>query len=212
MAKKKMPERRIIVTIDISAQPLNTARLPFTREIPRSGGQPRNLSDLELERNMARLAERYRDEVAQQAAEHALSWSYSSERTSKRQVTRIASGDTDLLIIAQPTRASPPPTPRVLLLDADRPGVLQALDAVLETAAYEDVEILVHGEFDAAALNEVLNAYPGTTRRLMGAPSLDELLTNPSYRPSLVLMARDAAPAELDPCLRLAACPVVLAA
>ncbi len=240
MAKKKMPERRIIVTIDISAQPtpaialaaalakaskralhglfiedtdlLNVARLPFTREIPRSGGQPRNLSDLELERNMARLAERYRGELERQAAENALQWSYSSERTSKRQVTRIASGDTDLLIIAQPTRSRTPPSPRILLLDADRPGVLQALDAVLDTAGYENVEILVHGEFDAAALNEVLNAYPGTTRRLMGGPSLDELLIDPSYRPSLVLLSRDARPAELDPCLQLAGCPVVLAA
>jgi hypothetical protein len=239
MVKKKTPERRIIVTIDISAQPnpaialaaalakarkrelhglfiedtelLNVARLPFTREFPRFGGQSRELSDMDLERNMARMAERYRAELARQATEHALSWSYSSERTSKRQLTRIASGDTDLLIISQPNRENGARMPRILLLDADRASVLQALDTVLEAAAYDEVEILVHGEFAAATLNDVLNSYPGTTRRLMGAPSLEELLTNPRYRPSLVLLARNAEAAELDSCLRLADCPVVLA-
>ena len=133
MAKKKTPERRIIVTVDISAQPapaialatalakarkralhglfiedtdlLNVARLPFSREFPRFGGPPREFSDLELERNMARLAERYRSELARLAAEHALPWTYASERTSKRQITRIESGDTDILIISQPMRA-----------------------------------------------------------------------------------------------------------
>lgn len=240
MAKKKTPERRIVVTVDIASQPshafalaaalaklrkgalhglfiedtdlLNVARLPFAREFPRIGGPPRELDGLDLQRSMTRLAERYRAELAARAEENALPWTYSSERTSKRQITRIASGDTDILIIAQPTRAGSAPLPRILLLDADKPGVLQALDAILEAMHYEAVEIMVHGNFDAVALKTVLDAHSGTTRRLMGAPSLGELLTDPHYRPGLVLLARDAAPDELEPCLRLADCPVVLAA
>lgn len=240
MAKKRTPERRIVVTLDISSQPgrafalaaalaklrkgalhglfiedtdlLNVARLPFAREYPRFGGPPRNLDGMDLQRSMARLAERYRDELAARAEENALPWTYSSERTSKRQVTRIESGDTDILIISQPTRSGSVPSPRILLLDADKPAVLQALDAVLEAMNYDAVEVMVRGNFDAVELKQVLDAHSGTTRRLMGAPSLDELLTDPHYRPGLVLLARDAPSEELDPCLRLADCPVVLAA
>lgn len=240
MAKKKAPEQSIVVTIDLAAQPgaaialaaalakarnrrlhglfiedtdlLNVARLPFTREFPRLGGPSRVLSDLELERDMTRMAERCRRELERLAGEHALQWSYASERTSKRRLTRIASGDTDILVIAQPTRQGANQPHRILLLDADKPGVLTALDAILEAMRYDQVEILVRGEFDAVALKSILDSYPGTTRRLMGGPSLGELLTDSHYRPSLVLLARDAGPGELESCLRLAECPVVLAA
>lgn len=240
MAKRKTPDRRIVVTIDLAAQSaaafalaaalakarkrelhglfiedtdlLNVARLPFTREFPRLGGPPRALSGVELERFMAREAERSRRELERLAAEYALQWSYASERTSKRQLTRIASGDTDILVISQPARQTTSQARRILLLHADNPGVLGALDTILDAMHYEQVEILVHGEFDAVALKDILNKYPGTTRRLMGGPSLAELLTDSHYRPSLVLLARDERPGDLETCLRRAECPVVLAA
>lgn len=238
MAKKRATEGRIVVTIDTAGQAapairlaaalakaqrralhglfiedtdlLTVAKLPFTREYPRSGGVPRELSDREVERGMARLAERFRSELERQATEAALNWSYGAIRTSKRQLTHIKDSEAELLVIGQPGTARD--SRRILLLDGNRPGVIGALDAVLAAPFYRDAELLVRGDFDSAALNDVLAAHPAVTRRLMGAPALEEILTNPGYKPSLVMLARDAEPAELQPCLRLADCPVVIAA
>jgi nucleotide-binding universal stress UspA family protein len=237
MAKTKTPEQRIVVTIDITAQAapaialaaalararkralhglfiedtdlLNVARLPFTLEFSRFGGPPRDLSDTELERSMARLAARYRKDLEQQALALALPWSYASVRSSKRLVIGHEEASAELLVIGQPARAAAVRTPRVLLLDGNRPGVLQALAAVLDAPGYESAELMVHGEFDSQMLNTLLASHPQVTRRLMGAPSLDELLTSPRYQPSLVLLAQDAD--EIDPCLQLADCPVIVA-
>jgi hypothetical protein len=238
MAKKRVTEGRIVVTIDTAGQAapairlaaalakarrrtlhglfiedtdlLSVARLPFAREFPRSGGPSREFSGQELERSMARLAERFRGELERQATEASLAWSYASIRTSKRQLTHIKDSEAEFLVIGQP--GTERDSRRILLLDGNRPGVIGALEAVLASPQYRNAELMVRGDFDAEALNRVLAAHPDVTRRLMGAPALGELLTNPGFKPSLVLMARDADAGELEPCLRLAGCPVVIAA
>lgn len=240
MATKKTAEPRIVVTVDSAARAepalalaamlaktqqralhglfiedadlLAVARLPFAREFPRAGGAPRSFDNSTLERQMARLAEQYRQALERQAEAASVPWSYTCLRTSKRLVLGSAEASTDLLVIGQPSVAGSTRTPRILLLDGTRPAVLRTLDTVLASASYANADLLVHGEFDAQALNRVLAEHPGVTRRLMGGPSLKELLTGSAYRPSLVLLARDADAAELEPCLRLADCPVIAAA
>ncbi len=240
MAKKKTPEQRIVVTVDTAARAepalalaamlakarqralhglfiedtdlLAVARLPFAREYPRAGGAPRSFDNSALERQMARLAEQYRQALERQAEEASVPWTYTCLRTSKRLMLGSAEASADVLVIGQPAAAVSARTPRILLLDGTRPAVLGTLDTVLASPGYANADLLVHGEFDAEALNAVLADHPGVTRRLMGGPSLKELLTGPAYRPSLVLLARDAEAAELEPCLRLADCPVIAAA
>lgn len=240
MTMKKTTEQRIVVTVDTAARAepalalaallakaqrralhglfiedtdlLAVARLPFTREFPRAGGPSRHFDDSTLERQMARLAEQYRADLERKAREAAVPWSYASLRTSKRLALGAADTRAELLVIGQPAPLASPGPPRVLLLNGDRATVLATLDTVLSAAGYEGADLLVHGAFDAEALNRVLAEHPGVTRRLIGGPSLQELLTGPAYRPSLVLLARDAEAAELEPCLRLADCPVIAAA
>lgn len=238
MGKRKTPEPRIVVTIDTASgvEPaiavatalakayqralhvlfiedtdlLAVAGLPFTREFPRAGGPPRDLSNTLLERQMERLAEQYRNDLERQARAAAVPWSYARVRTSKRLAMGEAS--TDLLVIGQPAGASASRPPRILLLDGKYPAVLRTLEAVLQVPGYESADLMVHGEFDAQALNKILALHPQVKRLLMGGPTLKELLTAPAYRPSLVLLARDADAAELEPCLKLADCPVIAVA
>ena len=162
---------------------LKVARLPFSREILHHGRESRSLNDSELERGMARLAGEFRAALESAARQQSLHWDFASLRRA----------------------------PRILLLNGDRPAGIEALASLLEAPEYAEADLLVHGKFDADALNQALAGHPKVTRRLMGAPALPELLTGARYRPSLVLLARDAEQAELDACLGLADCPVILA-
>ena len=191
---------------------LKVARLPFSREVLANGRQIRSLSGGELERGMARLAGEFRNALESAARQQSLHWSFSSLRCSRRLVTRREETLAELLVIGRPSAAAAHRPPRILLLNGDRPAVIEALASVLEAPGYAEADLLVHGPFNAEALNGALAGHPGVTRRLMGAPSLPELLTGARYRPGLVLLARDADPADLDACLGLADCPVVLAA
>ena len=239
MSKTKTPEPRIVVTMDTAARAepaiavatalarayrralhglfiedtdlLAVAGLPFAREIPRAGGEPRSLSNIALERQMARLAEQYRDAVERHAEAAAIPWTYASIRASKRRVMGEDATRTDLLVIGQPASSAKPRDPRILLLDGNRPPVLRALESVLQAPEHDAADLLVSGEFDAESLNQVLAGHPQVTRRLMGGPGLAELLITPGLRPSLVLLSRDADSAELEACLRLADCPVIVA-
>lgn len=191
---------------------LNVARLPFTREVLRYGRETRDLSGLDLERSMARLANEFRLLLEAEARQNALRCSFSQVRGSKRLLARGEAEDSDLLVIGQARSRPSPRVPRILLLQGQQPAVLQTLATVLEAPQYLGAEVLVSGDFDSDALKEVLDQHPGTTRRLMGAPALRELLVSPRYRPSLVLLSRSAPTEDTEACLRLADCPVIIAA
>ncbi len=205
-ARKRALRGLFIEDLDL----LNVARLPFTREVMRLGRETRDLRGLDLERSMARLAAEFQALLESEAREQALRCSFSRIRSSKRLLPREDAALAELLVIAPPARRRTSRSNRILLLNGDHAAVLAALATVLENNA--DAELLVHGEFDAATLNDILARHPRVTRRLMGGPALEELLVNPRYRPSLVLMSRQADPSEMETCLRLSDCPLVLAA
>ena len=119
---------------------------------------------------MARLAEQYRRDLERQAQAAAVPWSYESIRSSKRLVMGETDTSADLLVIGQPAATAAARKPRILLLDGKHSGVLRALSTVLRTPGYEDADLMVFGEFDARALNEILSEHPQVTRRLMGRP------------------------------------------
>ncbi len=237
MTKKKLIEQRIVVTVDTSARAepalalaamlakaqrralhglfiedtdlLSVAGLPFTREYPRAGGPSHNFDNRTLERQMARLSEQYRGDLERMAKAAAVPWSYASVRTNKRLVMGAAEASAGLLVIGQPAPTATRPD-RILLLNGNRAGVLRTLASVLAAPGHGSGDLMVYGDFDPEALNAVLAQHPQVTRRLMGGPSLKELLTGSHYRPSLVLLSREADAAELEPCLRLADCPVIV--
>ena len=231
-------ERDIVVTIDADAQALpaivlavalararrqalhglflededllKVARLPFCREIHRMGGPARVMSDLKLERAMARLAEEFRSTLEQQAGRLAVNWSYSRMPGNRWRIGSIARPSAELLVIAAAADQSASAREHILVLDWDRPGVLKALASVLETRS-NPVEVMLAGSGDSGPVRDLLEAYPGSTLRLLGELAVETIFRSSALRPGLVLAAGDTAPDRLQRCLKLARCPVLVA-
>jgi hypothetical protein len=236
--KRAEDKRDIVVTIDAAAQALpaialavalasarrqalhglflededllKVARLPFSREIHRMGGPARVMSDLKLERAMARLAEEFRSNLERQATQLAVTWSYSRMPGSRWRVTRTAGRNVGLLVIAAPGDQPAPAREQILVLDWDRPGVLKALASVLDTSN-KPVEVMLAGSGDSAPVRQLLEAYPNSRLRLLGELAPDIIFRSNELRPGLVLAASDTTPERLERCLRLARCPVLVA-
>ena len=189
---------------------MKVARLPFSREIHRTGGPARVMSDLKLQRAMARLAEEFRLTLEQQARQLAVSWSYSRMPGNRWRVTRAAGPSAELLVIAASDDQPVPTREHILVLDWDRPGVLRALASVLDTRS-NPVEVMLAGGGDSTPVRRLLEAYPGSTIRLLGELTPEAIFRSNELRPGLVLAAGDTAPDRLERCLRLARCPVLVA-
>ena len=190
---------------------LRVARLPFSREIHRVSGRDRDMSDLQLERAMARMAKEFRAALEQQARQLAINWSYSSMPGNRRRVTRAEGPSAELLVIAAPVDQRRPTREQILLLDWERPGVLKALANVLETRR-APFEVLLWGSGDSEPVQQLLQAYPGSGLRPLGNLAAERIFLAVDLRPELVLAAREGDRDKLEECLRLARCPVLLAA
>jgi hypothetical protein len=190
---------------------LRVARLPFSREFHRMSGRDRGMSDLKMERAMARLAAEFRAALEQQAQPSAISWSFSSMPGSRQRVTRAEGPRAELLVIAAPVDQRRPERDQILLLDWERPGVLRALANVLETRQ-SPFEILLWGSGDSEPVRQLLAAYPGSELRALGDVTADRVFLSVELRPVLVLAARDGDLHKLEDSLRLARCPVLVAA
>ncbi|MEP5765687.1 MAG: hypothetical protein ABJ308_13920 [Halieaceae bacterium] len=198
---------------------LNVAGLPFSQEILQFGGQARDFSNLNLERTMARLAAEFRRLLVQQAESRSLSWTYSSIRSNRGGLVETTPAD---LLIISPAAGKSPGTAipqRILLLGADRPSVQKALLSVLEASRPGPIELIIATTGRAVAdkileqlnLNQLQQAWPGLNWRTVSATDPAQLLTTAKLRPSLVVLPRDSGPSDINTCLRLASCPVVVA-
>jgi hypothetical protein len=190
---------------------LKVARLPFSRELHRVGGQARAMNDLKLARAMERLADEFRSLLEQQASQLSISWSYSRAPGSRLRITRSGSPGADIMVIASPVETPVPPREHILLLDWGHPGVLKALASVLDTYT-TPVEVMLVGNEDSQPVRKLLETYPGCRLRQLGEQLPEAVFRSRELRPGLVLVARDTSEAALESCLRLARCPILVAA
>jgi hypothetical protein len=190
---------------------ITVARLPFSRELGRVSGQARALNDLQLARAMARHAEEFRAALQREAQQLALSWSYSTLKGNRWRVVLAEVPAADILIIAAPTAQARPDRERILVMDWEQPGVLKALANVLDTRNCH-MEVLLAGEGDTGLPRELLKNYPDSSLRLLGKELPDTVFRTPALRPGLVLVSRKTDTARLELCLKMADCPILVAA
>lgn len=124
---------------------LRAANLPLTQEVLLSTGKPRPLNTQELNSSINARSQYFRQSLEQHAMQSALSWSFSSTRGHKFRAPFDDFPEAKFLIIAQRKKhiIQSGKIIRIIVIDNQSQGLVQALGVILENVPTKNVEIIL---------------------------------------------------------------------
>lgn len=199
---------------------LSVTKLPFTQEVPLLGGRPRTLDNRQVQRALDKMASQFRQSLESQARLSTLSCSHSVVRGRKQSLELGDAQEAEFIILGQPLRGSTMSAhmQRILLVADHSSLLIPALEAILDKSRALRTELVVladpdqAGEEFLASLSILAARYPAVVQVILPLDQLQRILLTRTPSIDCVLASRQLDSELLGQILRLAACPVIVAA